>query len=324
MSEIKIPKNTTAGFYTPEMIEKHGSDISGKSGEIFDINAEAFFQQVYIKSGFNPRQSVFGSDEEDIQLIEAAKSGACFPPIEITKGEAGKYSIVSGHRRYQAIEKAIQQGAPIQKISVRVLPAKNPRTGLKYTEADLLALTIGQNRGKALTHSEMSDTVIRLKKFGWKNKDIATALSLSENQVHQYSVLSQGTEELKKAVDAGTGNRKEGISLSRAVKTVKEYTNEPELMDLAVEEAETERKEKIKKPKTKIKKDSSGIKIKDESTTLWTVFKKSKFLGFIQQTEIGFCFVTPSPKREDGSDYYFEETFDEIEKYIKSTLSTKL
>jgi len=280
---MKAPKNATASFYSYEMIEKHGNDISGKAGEIYDIHTDAFFQSVYLKAGFNPRLSEFGSDEEDILLLEAVKNGAVLPPLEIFKDESGKFFVVSGHRRYKALELAISEGAAIQKIAVRILPAKNPKTGLKYTEADLLALSIGQNRGKALTHSEMSDTVIRLKKFGWKTEDIMTALSLSKNQVSQYSVLSQGTEELKKAVDAGTGNRKDGIGFVDAVDAVRKYADEPEKQNELVEQKAEERKAGRKKPEPDTETVKSKFTLKKQSSGLWLVYEGKKFSGFIQK-----------------------------------------
>jgi ParB-like chromosome segregation protein Spo0J len=290
---MKTPKNATAAFYTEALFAKHGNNLSGKAGEIYDIHTDAFFNSVYLKEGFNPRHSEFGSDEEDIMLLDAVKNGAVLPPLEIFKDDSGKFFVVSGHRRFKALERAILEGAAIKKIAVRILPAKNPKTGLKYTEADLLALSIGQNRGKSLTHSEMSDTVIRLKKFGWKTEDIMTALSLSKNQVSQYSVLSQGTEKLKKAVDAGTGNRSDGIGFVDAVDAVRKYADEPEKQNEVVEKKAEERKAGRKKPEQDNVTEKSKFKLKKQTSELWLVYEKKKFSGFIQRYPDGFAFVYP-------------------------------
>ncbi len=210
-----LPKHSAALFHTTDI-----DNPVKRIGEVFNVDTGAFFQKVGINPQFNTRSGDFPKDEEDQELIDAIYDGAQVPPIEcirIDDTDDPYFQVISGHRRFNAFKCAIDKGAGIKVIPIRVIPKKNPITGKIYTEADLLGISVSQNRGKPLSHSEMTDTVMRFKRWGWTNREVARVLSMSEAKVSSYITLDGATPELKQAVDEGQGNRQNGVGFAEAV-----------------------------------------------------------------------------------------------------------
>jgi len=73
---------------------------------------------IRVKEGFNLR----GLDNEYEGGIEALASyilaGGTFPALEVTLPDGSGVEVVDGHRRYDAIGRGIQRGAPIERVAV--------------------------------------------------------------------------------------------------------------------------------------------------------------------------------------------------------------
>ena len=126
-------------------------------------------------------------NEKSIEL-ESSKAKAGFPP--------GWYNLYlsDGHRRYSAIQKAIEKGVEFKGVLCRC-------TDRKVSEAERILDQLLLNSGKNLTPLEQQDLFSRLKKLGWTDVQISKQAGVSISQVINMLELSSAPSELKTAIE---------------------------------------------------------------------------------------------------------------------------
>lgn len=129
--------------------------------------------------------------------------------------------VSDGHRRFTAIQKAIQKGAEIHTVRCRF-------TGKHDKEADRLLDQILMNSGKSLTPLEQQKIFKRLSDYGWTQPEIAKRTGISQPQVANMLLLSTVDNEVKASIE------REEISVNAVLSTL------GEVREMAAKEGKTE------------------------------------------------------------------------------------
>lgn len=149
-----------------------------------------------------------GYPEEKFQVLkENIRQNGVLEPVHVRKVD-DKYALTHGFNRMRAVWELVEEGCEI--ISVKAITSK-------MTEEEELLQHITLNSGEPLTPYEISQIFIKLKNFGWKNKDIANKVGYTEQQVSSLiKFQSEAGMELKNEVKEGN------ISITNAVKLVRQ------------------------------------------------------------------------------------------------------
>lgn len=133
--------------------------------------------------------------DEKFQLLkDSIKENGVLEPIHVRK-TGDKYALTHGFNRMRAVWELVQEGFEIAFVKAIVS---------KVSEEEELIQHITLNSGEPLTHYEISKILIKLKNFGWKNRDIAKKLGYSEQLVSNLITFQEGASmEVKNAVSSG-------------------------------------------------------------------------------------------------------------------------
>jgi len=152
------------------------------------------------QDGYNPRKP-FNPEtrEKDRSLVASMLANGWYeniPALVRYDAETRKIVLVRGHRRVAAAKAANAKGASILNI-----PAQLERADV--TEADRTVDLIASNDGEEFTPDEKGVAVLRLRKFGWTDTDIAQKFGVVIRSVQLWAKLARQDKRLLALVEAG-------------------------------------------------------------------------------------------------------------------------
>ncbi|UAN03035.1 ParB/RepB/Spo0J family partition protein [Achromobacter mucicolens] len=165
------------------------------------------YSDIRVKEGFNLRDL----DEEYETGIEALASyilaGGTFPALEVIALPDGSgVEVVDGHRRYDAIGRAIQRGAPIEWVSV---------VGFQGNEIERRARIYTSNEGVKLRPLEAARGFKRFRGMGLATEEIASLVHRSRPHIENYLVLADAEPDVQALVRAGAVSAEVAIDAVR-------------------------------------------------------------------------------------------------------------
>lgn len=176
----------------------------------------------------NVRRNYNGIDA----LAESIKEHGLKDPLKVSKvkGEE-RYILVDGHRRYKAINSLLEEGIPISRVKA-VVVSNNPETRL----AEMIITGVQKQN---LHPVEQAEAFLRLKRYGWDVKKIASMLGESGdgkmrlNLVYRYLKLAEAPEAIKQRCLNGE------ISHDTVIKIIEthdgDYEKTKEVVESAIE-----------------------------------------------------------------------------------------
>ncbi len=165
------------------------------------------YSDIRVKEGFNLRDL----DEEYDAGIEALASyilaGGTFPALEVVALPDGSgVEVVDGHRRYEAIGRAIQRGAPIEWVSV---------VGFQGNEIERRARIYTSNEGVKLRPLEAARGFKRFRGMGLDTEEIAALVHRSRPHIENYLVLADAEPDVQALVRGGAVSAEVAIDAVR-------------------------------------------------------------------------------------------------------------
>lgn len=165
------------------------------------------YSDIRVKEGFNLRDL----DEEYDAGIEALASyilnGGSFPALEVVALPDGSgVEVVDGHRRYDAIGRAIQRGAPIEWVSV---------VGFQGNEIERRARIYTSNEGVKLRPLEAARGFKRFRGMGLDTEEIAALVHRSRPHIENYLVLADAEPDVQALVRGGAVSAEVAIDAVR-------------------------------------------------------------------------------------------------------------
>lgn len=169
------------------MTTAKGEDV--KRRDMLSVRPE----NLIIEENFNVRLDMGDIDS----LAQSITESGLKTPLRVYRSEedSSKFVVVNGHRRREAILKAIAKGASIEYVDVVVEPRKYS------VEARTLDLIL-TNDGKSLRPIEEAIVFDRLKNYGWSHKQISEKSGRSLAQVYNLLDLSLAPQKIKNLIAA--------------------------------------------------------------------------------------------------------------------------
>lgn len=165
------------------------------------------YSDIRVKEGFNLRDL----DDEYETGIEALASyilaGGTFPALEVIALPDGSgVEVVDGHRRYDAIGRAIQRGAPIEWVAV---------VGFQGNEIERRARIYTSNEGVKLRPLEAARGFKRFRGMGLDTEEIAALVHRSRPHIENYLVLADAEPDVQTLVRSGAVSAEVAIDAVR-------------------------------------------------------------------------------------------------------------
>jgi ParB/RepB/Spo0J family partition protein len=166
---------------------------------------------------------------EDIEgLAESIKQFGLIHPLTVAFiKETGKYLLVDGHRRYQALMLLLEKGVPIGRVRAN-LSSSSP-------EDRLAKMLITGIHKKTLHPVEQANSFKRLQNYGWSVQKIASMLSEDgknkQNMVYRYLKLADAPEAVKQRCLKGE------ISHDTVIKIIEDAEGDYDTVVSTVEDA---------------------------------------------------------------------------------------
>jgi len=179
-----------------------------KNGTIKRADAmKVRYSDIRVKGGFNLRDL----DDEYETGIEALTSyilaGGTLPALEVIALPDGSgVEVVDGHRRYDAIGRAIQRGAPIEWVAV---------VGFQGNEIERRARIYTSNEGVKLRPLEAARGFKRFRGMGLATEEIASLVHRSRPHIENYLVLADAEPDVQALVRAGAVSAEVAIDAVR-------------------------------------------------------------------------------------------------------------
>lgn len=167
------------------------------------------YSDIRVKEGFNLRDL----DDEYETGIEALASyilaGGTFPALEVIALPDGSgVEVVDGHRRYDAIGRAIQRGAPIEWVAV---------VGFQGNEIERRARIYTSNEGVKLRPLEAARGFKRFRGMGLDTEEIAALVHRSRPHIENYLVLADAEPDVHALVRNGA------VSVEVAIDAIRKH-----------------------------------------------------------------------------------------------------
>lgn len=167
------------------------------------------YSDIHVKEGFNLRDL----DDEYDAGIEALASyildGGTFPALEVVAlADGSGVEVVDGHRRYDAIGRAIQRGAPIEWVAV---------VGFQGNEIERRARIYTSNEGVKLRPLEAARGFKRFRGMGLDSEEIAALVHRSRPHIENYLVLADAEPDLHTLVRNGA------VSVEVAIDAIRKH-----------------------------------------------------------------------------------------------------
>lgn len=146
--------------------------------------------------------------EKDIQdLLAHIVAGGLLPPLEVVAIEDGSgVELVDGHRRYDAMGRAIAQGFPIDWV---------PIVAFHGNKVDRLARIYTSNKNSPLRPLEAARGFKRFRGAGLDSAEIAAIVHCSRTHVENYLVLADAERDVQELVRACTVSAEVAIEAVR-------------------------------------------------------------------------------------------------------------
>ena len=165
------------------------------------------YSDIRVKEGFNLRDL----DDEYETGIEALAAymlaGGTFPALEVIALPDGSgVEVVDGHRRYDAIGRAIQRGAPIEWVAV---------VGFQGNEIERRARIYTSNEGVKLRPLEAARGFKRFRGMGLDTEEIAALVHRSRPHIENYLVLADAEPDVQTLVRSGAVSAEVAIDAVR-------------------------------------------------------------------------------------------------------------
>jgi len=190
------------------------------------------YSDIHVKEGFNLRDL----DDEYETGIEALASyilaGGTFPALEVIALPDGSgVEVVDGHRRYDAIGRAIQRGAPIEWVAV---------VGFQGNEIERRARIYTSNEGVKLRPLEAARGFKRFRGMGLDTEEIAALVHRSRPHIENYLVLADAESDVHALVRNGA------VSVEVAIDAIRKHgTQAGEFLTGKVDQARAAGKAKV-------------------------------------------------------------------------------
>lgn len=189
-------------------------ELKEKRTDLYHVTLE----NVVVVDGFNIRK-----DYGDISaLAESIEKNGILKPLDAYKKD-GKYYLVDGHRRIEAVKKLAEKGINI------LIPIRPESKGI--SEEQRIINMVVANDSKPLNYVEMAEVVVRLQNYGWSDKEICDKLCWSQPQISFLRTLNTASHTVKDYVSNGYISAAEAVNLVR---------NNPEdavaIIELAIED----------------------------------------------------------------------------------------
>lgn len=155
--------------------------------------------------GFNPRLKTPAHHEHVRRIADSIKSEGFYgdKPLAVVSGFEGAGSkrkpvwfVTEGGCRWEALQLALAEGAPVELIPISVKPRST-------SMEDLTVALVKGNEGKPFTPLELAIIVNRMEKFGRDAEYIAEKLNFSLAYVHQLQNLARVPSSIRSMIEAG-------------------------------------------------------------------------------------------------------------------------
>lgn len=167
------------------------------------------YEDIHVEEGFNLRDHDDEFEQGIADLTAYILAGGYVPPLEVRpRPEGDGVIIVDGHRRHIAIGRAIEQGVPIEYVSV---------VAFAGNDADRTARIMTSQEGMKLRPLEVAAGYKRLAAFGLSPDDIAGKVNKTRQHVEQLLILAHANSDVHALVKSGA------VSASVAIEAVRKH-----------------------------------------------------------------------------------------------------
>jgi ParB family chromosome partitioning protein len=187
-----------------------------------------------VEEGFNVRVD-YGNIEELAASI--AQRGVMVPLRGYRVKEENAedtFVIVDGHRRFKAIQLAMELGAEISLVPIMLEPRG-------YSKEDRILDMFTLNDGKRLEPIEEGELFKRLKNLGWDEKELSQKTGRSLAHVYKMLEVVNSPKEVQNAVKEGSISAN---TVSQIIQTTKDEDAQKEMVKEAVASAKAQGKKK--------------------------------------------------------------------------------
>lgn len=150
------------------------------------------YHKIYVVPDFNPRDLDEQYEAEIADLLAHILAGGTIPPLEVVaRADGSGVEIVDGHRRYDAMGRAIAQGFPIQWVSI---------VAFQGNKIDRMARVHTSNKNSQLRPMEAARNFKRFRGAGLDSVEIAAVVQCSRTHVENYLVLADAERDVQDLV----------------------------------------------------------------------------------------------------------------------------
>ncbi|CAM4080494.1 ParB/Sulfiredoxin domain-containing protein [Bordetella tumbae] len=153
------------------------------------------YADIRVKAGFNLRDLDDEYEAGIEELTAYVLAGGTLPALEVVPIPDGSgVEVVDGHRRHDAIGRAIAAGAPIEWVSI---------VGFSGNELDRQARIFTSNKNAQLRPLEAAKGFKRFRGMGLDSDEIAALVHCSRTHVENYFVLADAEPDVQELVRSG-------------------------------------------------------------------------------------------------------------------------
>ena len=164
-----------------------------KDGTIKRADAmKARYRDIRVKPGFNLRDLDEEYEAGVEELTTYIMGGGQIPPLEVAPlADGSGVELVDGHRRYDAIGRAISRGFPIEWVAI---------IAFQGNEIDRQARIYTSNKNAPLRPLEAARGFKRFRGAGLDSAEIASIVHCSRTHVENYLVLADAERDVQELV----------------------------------------------------------------------------------------------------------------------------
>ncbi|MDH2053374.1 ParB/RepB/Spo0J family partition protein [Achromobacter marplatensis] len=150
------------------------------------------YSRIHVVPDFNLRELDDQYEAEIQDLLAHILAGGLLPPLEVVAMADGSgVELVDGHRRYDAMGRAIAQGFPINWVSI---------VAFQGNKIDRMARVYTSNKNSQLRPLEAARGFKRFRGAGLDSAEIAAIVHFSRTHVENYLVLADAERDVQELV----------------------------------------------------------------------------------------------------------------------------
>lgn len=150
------------------------------------------YSRIHVVPDFNLRELDDQYEAEIQDLLAHILAGGLLPPLEVVAMADGSgVELVDGHRRYDAMGRAIGQGFPIHWVSI---------VAFQGNKIDRMARVYTSNKNSQLRPLEAARGFKRFRGAGLDSAEIAAIVHFSRTHVENYLVLADAERDVQELV----------------------------------------------------------------------------------------------------------------------------